>query len=63
MWVFTRCCGNTCYGLSGEYAKTVEYNEAGNKVSSAFGAYNLVAMFYAVSSCVGGWARLRMHFL
>jgi len=36
------------YGLSGDYTKSVTYNEAGNKVSSAFGVYNLVAMFYAL---------------
>ncbi len=49
MWVFTSDAVAThVYGLSGEYAKTVEYNEAGNKVSSAFGIYNLVAMFYAL---------------
>jgi len=49
MWVFTTDAVAThVYGLTGEYAKTVEYNEAGNKVSSAFGIYNLVAMFYAL---------------
>jgi maltose/moltooligosaccharide transporter len=49
MWVFTTDAVAThVYGLTGEYAKTVEYNEAGNKVSSAFGVYNLVAMFYAL---------------
>lgn len=49
MWVFTTDAVAThVYGLSGEYSKSVEYNEAGNKVSSAFGVYNLVAMFYAL---------------
>ena len=49
MWVFTTDAVAThVYGLTGEYAKTVAYNEAGNKVSSAFGVYNLVAMFYAL---------------
>jgi len=49
MWVFTTDAVAThVYGLTGEYAKSVEYNEAGNKVSSAFGVYNLVAMFYAL---------------
>jgi maltose/moltooligosaccharide transporter len=49
MWVFTTDAVAThVYGLSGDYSKSVEYNEAGNKVSSAFGVYNLVAMFYAL---------------
>lgn len=49
MWVFTTDAVAThVYGLSGDYSKTVQYNEAGNKVSSAFGVYNLVAMFYAL---------------
>jgi maltose/moltooligosaccharide transporter len=49
MWVFTTDAVAThVYGLSGDYAKTVEYNEAGNKVSSAFGIYNLVAAVYAL---------------
>jgi maltose/moltooligosaccharide transporter len=49
MWVFTTDAVAThVYGLTGEYSKSVEYNEAGNKVSSAFGVYNLVAMFYAL---------------
>jgi maltose/moltooligosaccharide transporter len=49
MWVFTTDAVAThVYGLTGDYAKTVAYNEAGNKVSSAFSAYNLVAMFYAL---------------
>jgi len=49
MWVFTTDAVAThVYGLTGDYSKTVEYNEAGNKVSSAFGVYNLVAMFYAL---------------
>jgi maltose/moltooligosaccharide transporter len=49
MWVFTTDAVAThVYGLTGEYAKTVAYNEAGNKVSSAFGVYNGVAMFYAL---------------
>jgi maltose/moltooligosaccharide transporter len=49
MWVFTTDAVAThIYGLTGEYAKTVAYNEAGNKVSSAFGVYNGVAMFYAL---------------
>jgi maltose/moltooligosaccharide transporter len=49
MWVFTTDAVAThVYGLSGDYSKSVAYNEAGNKVSSAFGIYNLVAMFYAL---------------
>jgi maltose/moltooligosaccharide transporter len=49
MWVFTTDAVAThVFGLSGEYAKSVAYNEAGNKVSSAFGVYNGVAMFYAL---------------
>ena len=49
MWVFTTDAVAThVYGLSGSYEKTEAYNDAGNKVSSAFGIYNLVAMFYAL---------------
>jgi maltose/moltooligosaccharide transporter len=49
MWVFTTDAVAThVYGLSGDYTKSIEYNDAGNKVSSAFGIYNLVAMFYAL---------------
>jgi maltose/moltooligosaccharide transporter len=49
MWVFTTDAVAThVYGLTGDYSKSVEYNEAGNKVSSAFGVYNFVAMFYAL---------------
>lgn len=49
MWVFTTDAVAThVYGLTGEYSKSIAYNEAGNKVSSAFGIYNGVAMFYAL---------------
>ena len=49
MWVFTTDAVAThVYGLSGDYAKSVAYNEAGNKVGSAFGVYNFVAMIYAL---------------
>ncbi|MGZ5252952.1 MAG: MFS transporter [Flavitalea sp.] len=49
MWVFTTDAVAThVYGLSGDYSKSIEYNEAGNKVSSAFGVYNFVAMIYAL---------------
>ncbi len=49
MWVFTTDAVAThVYGLKGNYAHTVAYNEAGNKVGSAFGIYNLVAMVYAL---------------
>jgi maltose/moltooligosaccharide transporter len=49
MWVFTTDAVAThVYGLSGDYSQSVAYNEAGNKVSSAFGVYNFVAMFYAL---------------
>jgi maltose/moltooligosaccharide transporter len=49
MWVFTTDAVAThVYGLTGDYAKTVAYNDAGNKVSSAFGIYNLVAAVYAL---------------
>lgn len=49
MWVFTTDAVAThVYGLTGDYSSTVEYNDAGNKVSSAFGAYNFIAMIYAL---------------
>ncbi|MBZ5856198.1 MFS transporter [Flavihumibacter profundi] len=49
MWVFTTDAVAThVYGLSGDYSKSIEYNEAGNKVSSAFGVYNFIAMVYAL---------------
>ena len=49
MWVYTTDAVAThVYGLSGDYTKTVAYNDAGNKVSSAFGVYNFVAMIYAL---------------
>ena len=49
MWVFTTDAVAThVYGLSGDYAKSVAYNDAGNHVSSAFGTYNLVAAVYAL---------------
>ena len=49
MWVFTTDAVAThIYGLSGDYSKSVSYNDAGNKVSSAFGVYNFVAMIYAL---------------
>ncbi len=49
MWVFTADAVAThVYGLTGDYAKSVAYNEAGNKVGSAFGVYNFVAMIYAL---------------
>jgi maltose/moltooligosaccharide transporter len=49
MWVFTTDAVAThVYGLTGDYAKSVAYNDAGNKVSSAFGTYNLVAAVYAL---------------
>jgi maltose/moltooligosaccharide transporter len=49
MWVFTTDAVAThVYGLTGEYQHSVEYNEAGNKVSAAFGVYNFVAMIYAL---------------
>ena len=49
MWVFTTDAVAThIYGLSGDYAKSVQYNEAGNKVGTAFGVYNFVAMIYAL---------------
>ena len=49
MWVFTTDAVAThVYGLSGDYTKSVEYNDAGNKVSSAFAVYNFVAMIYAL---------------
>lgn len=49
MWVYsTDAVATHVYGLSGDYTKSVEYNDAGNKVSAAFGIYNLVAMFYAL---------------
>ncbi len=49
MWVFTSDAVAThVYGLTGDYAKSVAYNDAGNLVSSAFGTYNLVAAAYAL---------------
>ncbi|MHA4810609.1 MFS transporter [Flavitalea flava] len=49
MWVFTTDAVAThVYGLSGNYVKSVAYNDAGNKVSSAFGVYNFIAMIYAL---------------
>ncbi|MEY3350428.1 MAG: hypothetical protein RIQ50_539 [Bacteroidota bacterium] len=49
MWVFTTdAVAAHVYGLTGDYTNSILYNEAGNKVSSAFGVYNLVAMFYAL---------------
>ncbi len=49
MWVFTTDAVAThVYGLSGDYTKTVAYNNAGNEVSDAFGTYNFVAMLYAL---------------
>lgn len=49
MWVFTTDAVAThVYGLTGDYTKSVEYNTAGNMVSSAFGVYNLVAAGYAL---------------
>jgi maltose/moltooligosaccharide transporter len=49
MWVFTTDAVAThVYGLKGDYAKTVAYNDAGNAVGSAFGVYNFVAMIYAL---------------
>jgi maltose/moltooligosaccharide transporter len=49
MWVFTTDAVAThVYGLQGNYTKNVLYNEAGNKVSTAFGVYNFVAMLYAL---------------
>lgn len=49
MWVFTTDAVAThVYKLTGDYSKTIEYNDAGNKVSSAFGIYNFIAMCYAL---------------
>ncbi|TDH26520.1 MFS transporter [Segetibacter sp. 3557_3] len=49
MWVFTTDAVAThVYGLSGDYSKTVAYNEAGNKVGTSFAVYNFVAMLYAL---------------
>lgn len=49
MWVFTTDAVAThVYGLSPDDARSVAYNDAGNKVSSAFGTYNLVAAIYAL---------------
>jgi maltose/moltooligosaccharide transporter len=56
MWVFTTDAVAThVYGLTGDYSRTVTYNQAGNEVSAAFGVYNLVAMFYAL--CLPAIAR------
>jgi len=49
MWVFTTDAVAThVYGLSGGDTRSVAYNDAGNAVGSAFGVYNLVAMFYSL---------------
>ena len=49
MWVFTTDAVAThVYGLSGDYTKSLQYNEAGNKVGTAFGVYNFVAMIFAL---------------
>ncbi len=54
MWVFTTDAVAThVYGLTGDYVKSVAYNDAGNKVSSAFGTYNLVAALYALMLPLG----------
>ncbi len=50
MWVFTTDAVAThVYGLKGDYIKSIEYNEAGNKVGTAFGVYNFVAMLFALA--------------
>lgn len=64
MWVFTTDAVAThVYGLSGDYAGSVEYNDAGNKVSYAFGVYNFVAMFFALAlPFIAKWiGRKRTH--
>lgn len=49
MWVYTTDAVAThVYRLTGDYTKTIAYNDAGNKVSAAFGVYNFVAMIYAL---------------
>ncbi len=49
MWVFTPdAVAVHVVGLVGDYTKSVSFNDVGNKVSAAFGTYNLVAMFYAL---------------
>ncbi len=49
MWVFTTDAVAThVYGLSGDYSKSVAYNEAGNKVGTSFAVYNFIAMLYAL---------------
>ncbi len=49
MWVFTTDAVAThVYGLTGDYEHSVAYNDAGNKVGTAFGVYNFVAMLYAL---------------
>ncbi|MEY4054486.1 MAG: hypothetical protein RL034_1404 [Bacteroidota bacterium] len=49
MWVFTTDAVAThVYKLAGDDVLSVAYNEAGNKVGSAFGTYNLVAAIYAL---------------
>lgn len=49
MWVFTTDAVAThIYGLNGDYTQSIEYNDAGNKVSSAFGTYNLIAAIFAL---------------
>lgn len=49
MWVFTTDAVAThVYGLSINDTHSVDYNTAGNKVSSAFGVYNFVAAGYAL---------------
>jgi len=50
MWVYmSDAVATHMYGLSGDYSRTIEFNEAGNKVGAAFGVYNFVAMIYALA--------------
>jgi glycosidase/MFS family permease len=56
MWVFTTdAIATHVYGLTGNYSRSIAYNEAGNEVSAAFGVYNFVAMLYAL--CLPAIAR------
>ena len=63
MWVFTTDAVAThVYGLKGDYAHSVAYNDAGNAVGSSFGIYNgIVAMVYALfyRRSRGGWEERR----
>jgi maltose/moltooligosaccharide transporter len=49
MWVFTTdAVAMHVMGMSGDYAKSIEYTRVGDEVGSSFGTYNLVSALYAL---------------